>query len=83
MKLPKLLRRRQQVPDTPPVCERCGLDPTQALSCSPRPGATRFGMEPPGEPGSVVTMASRCPACHVPRGGYHHVNCKFERDHRP
>lgn len=65
------------------VCTRCGLDPRTAPSCSPRPDAIRFGLEPPGEPGSVIAMATSCPDCHVPRGAYHHADCRIERSRRP
>jgi hypothetical protein len=73
-----LLRRRRTMPESPPTCPRCG----QALGttgCVPRAGAVRFGHEAPGEPGGVVELATRCPTCHVPRGGYHHAGCEFER----
>jgi hypothetical protein len=60
------------------TCERCGQR-LGATGCTPRPGAVRFGHETPGEPGGVVEMATSCPACHVGRGDYHHVGCRFEQ----
>jgi hypothetical protein len=68
------------VPESPPTCERCGLPPIIG-GCIPRPGAVRFGMERPGEPGGVVAMALTCPTCYVGRGDYHHAGCRFERRH--
>jgi hypothetical protein len=70
------------VPDTPPTCPRCG-QVLGTIGCVPRTGAVRFGHEAPGEPGSVVAMATSCPTCHTPRGGYHHTGCEFERRHQP
>jgi hypothetical protein len=28
-------------------------------------------------------MATSCPDCHVPRGAYHHADCRIERSRRP
>jgi hypothetical protein len=69
--------------DTPPTCERCGLDQRQSRSCIVQPDAIRFGMEAPGEPGSVAALATRCPDCNTPRGGYHHQRCSYEQRRQP
>jgi NAD-dependent SIR2 family protein deacetylase len=66
-------------PKLAPPCPRCGQQRELAPGCMARPGAVRFGMEAPGEPGSVVALATRCPDCQTPRGAYHHAGCEFER----
>lgn len=77
------LWRRRRMPQIPPTCERCGGDQRQAPSCTARPDAIRFGMEAPGEPGSVTALATSCPGCHTPRGAYHHQGCSYERRRQP
>ena len=60
------------------ICNQCGEDPKEVLSCVPRIIETTEGLVESVRDNRVPEEIGICHDCGIERGGYHHPGCDME-----